>query len=98
MPLVADFRQNPLSSFQADSILAAIPMLSSSLAGKLGKSPGDFTFSPPVKHVQLWPHQYVTKLDSSNMAYKDLTMPQFVFGYVECLRNSPVAQQAAMLS
>ena len=73
-------------------------MLSSSLAGKLGKSSGDFTFFPPIKHVQLWPHQYVTKLDSFNMAYKDLTMPQFVFGYVECLRNSPVAQQAAMLS
>ena len=32
------------------------------------------------------------------MAHKDLTMPLFVFGYVECLHNSPVAQQAAMLS
>ena len=77
----AYLRQNLLLASQADSILAAMPLFSSAMAGKLAKSAGDLTLSAPVKNAQLWPHQSVVKLDSTNIAYKDLTLPQFVFGF-----------------
>ena len=98
IPTASDLRQNPLLASQADSILAAMPLFSSAVAGKLGKSAGDLTISAPVKNAQLWPHQFVVKLDSANIAYKDLTLPQFVFDFLECLRQAPSSQQPPMLS
>ena len=98
IPTVADLRQNPLLASQADNILAAMPLFSSAMAGKLGKSAGDLTISAPVKNAQLWPHQFVVKLDSTIIAYKELTLPQFVFGFLECLHQAPPSQQPPMLS
>ena len=98
IPTFADLHQNPLLASQADSILAAMPLFSSAMAGKLGKSAGDLTISAPVKNAQLWPHQFVVKLDSTIIAYKDLTLPQFVFGFLECLHQAPPSQQPPMLS
>ena len=68
------------------------------LTSILGKSAGDLTISAPVKNAQLWPHQFAVKLDSTIIAYKDLTLPQFVFGFLECLRQAPPSQQPPMLS
>ena len=84
-PTAPALRQHPLLASQADSMLAAMPFFSPALAGKPGKSPGDLTFSAPVKHLQLWPHQFVIQHDSTCVPYKELTMPQFVFGCIECL-------------
>ena len=97
IPTALALRQHPLLTSQVDSMLAAMPFFSPVLAGKPDKSPGDLTFSAPVKHLQLWPHQFVIQLDSTCVPYKELTMPQFVFGYIECLRQAPQSQQLPML-
>ena len=92
-------RQNPYIASQADTLLSTLPLFAPALGlTSKGKSAGDLAFSPPVKHPQLWPHQFVIKLDSTSIAYKDLSLPQFVLGYIDCLRNSSVSQQPAMLS
>ena len=96
MPTIVDFRQNPSLISQANNMLSQLPLFAPTSSSK-GKSFGDLTFSTPVKFAQLRPHQYIFKLDSSNMAYKGLSLPQFVYGYIDCLQNSPVAQQPSML-
>ena len=89
---------------QADQLSAAIPLLesggsiSSGHPSIKGKSPGDLTFSAPVKFTQLWPHQFVCQLDSSTIAYKDLDLPQFMFGFIECVRHLAVIEQPKMLA
>ena len=99
-----DFCQNPALRQQADQLLGAIPVLEAGGAGysgnqsAKGKSPGNVTFSAPVKVIQLWPHQFVCRLDSSNVAYKDLDLPQFVYGFLECLRHSAFSDQSKMLA
>ena len=101
---MADLRQQSALKQQADSLLASIPLLdsggsiSSGHPSLKGKSPGDLTFSAPVKFPQLWPHQFVCQLDSSSVAYKDLDLPQFVFGFIECLRHSAIIDQSKMLA
>ena len=101
---MAELRQQSALKQQADQLLATIPLLesggstSSGHPSLKGKSPGDLTFSAPVKFPQLWPHQFVCQLDSLNMAYKDLELPQFVFGFIECLRQSAVLEQPKMLA
>ena len=97
-------RQNPALRQQADQLLGAIPVLEAGGADysgnqtAKGKSPGDLTFSAPVKVIQLWPHQFDCRLDSSNVAYKDLDLPQFVYGFLECLRHSAFSDQSKMLA
>ena len=76
-PSIQDFCRNPQLSTQADSLLSTLPWFAPALANK-GKSAGDLSFSPSVKHPQEWPHQFVIKLDSTTITYKDLTLPQFV--------------------
>ena len=101
---MSDLRQNPALRQQADQLLGAIPVLEAGGSGYSGnqsvkgKSPGDLTFSAPVKVIQLWPHQFVCRLDSSNVAYKDLDLPQFVYGFLECLRHSAFSDQSKMLA
>ena len=91
--------QNPYIASQADTLLSTVPLFAPALGlTSKGKSAGDLAFSPPFKHPQLWPHQFVIKLDSTGVAYKDLSLAQFVLGYIDCLRNSSVSQQPAMLS
>ena len=51
-----------------------------------------------MKHPQVWPHQFVIKLDSTTIAYKDLNLPHFVYGYIDCIRHSAISQQPVMLS
>ena len=101
---ISDLRQNAALKQQADRLLGAIPVLESGGAvsagnqAMKGKSPGDLTFSAPVKVPQLWPHQFVCRLDSSNVAFKDLDLPQFVYGFIECLRQSVLSDQSKMLN
>ena len=86
---------------QADDLLSSIPVLAGSdlnlQQSSKDKSPGDLTFSAPVKLPQLWPHQFVCHLDSSNLAYKDIELPQFVYGYIECLFQSSPSVHHKML-
>ena len=53
-------RQNPYIDPQADTLLSTLPLFAPSfgLTSK-GKSAGDLTSPPPVKHPQLWSHQFV---------------------------------------
>ena len=101
---MSDLSQNPALRQQADQLLGAIPVLEAGGAGysgnqsAKGKSPGDLTVSAPVKVIQLWPHQFVCRLDSSNVAYKDLDLPQFVYGFLEWLRHSAFSDQSKMLA
>ena len=91
--------QNPYIASQADTLLSTLPLFAPALVlTSKGKSAGDLAFSSPVKHPQLWPHQFVIKLDSTSVANKDLHLAQFVLGYIDCLWNSSVSQQPAMLS
>ena len=84
--------------------MAAIPLLDSgsstssghpSLKGKL---PGDLTFSDPVKLPQLWPPQYLYRLDSLSITYKDLNLLHFAFGFIECLYQSAVIGQSKIIA
>ena len=99
---MSDLRQNSMLKQQADHMLGAIPILNNGGAATRqslkGKSPVDLTFSAPVQVTQLWPHQFVCRLDSSNVAYKDLDLPQFVYGFIECLRQSAFIDQPKMLA
>ena len=92
---IADLCKHPSLQHQADAIMAALPLLSSSSALK-GKSPGDLIYSAPIKFQQLLPHQFVTCLDSSNIKYTELDLPQFVVGFLDCIRHSPAHQQPYM--
>ena len=92
---ITDLRKHPGLQCQADAIMAALPLLSFSSAVK-GKSPGDLHYSAPIKFQQLWPHQFVTCLDSSNIKYTELDLPQFVAGFLEIIRHSPAYQQSYM--
>ena len=99
VPTMLGLRQNPYIASQADTLLSTLPLFAPALGlTSKSKSAGDLAFSPPVKHPHLWPHQFVIRLDSTSVAYKDLSLAQFVLGYIDCLRNSSVSQQPAMLS
>ena len=99
VPNMLGSHQNPYIASQADTLLSTLPLFAPALGlTSKGKSAGDLAFSSPVKHPQLWPHQFVIKLDSTSIAYKDLSLAQFVLGYIDCFRNSSVLQQPAMLS
>ena len=74
---IADLHKHPGLQHQADAIMAALPLLSSSSALK-GKSPGDLPYSAPIKFQQLWPNQFVTCLDSSNIKYTELDLPNLL--------------------
>ena len=92
---IADLNKHHGLQHQADAVVAALPLVSSSSALK-GKSPGDLPYSAPIKFQQLWPHQFVTCLDSSNIKYTKLDLPQFVDGFLDCIRHSPAHQQPCM--
>ena len=100
-PSVGDLKKNPGLVQQADNLLSSIPVLAASdpnlQQSSKGKSSGDLTFSAPVKFPQLWPHQFVCRLDSSNLTYKDIELPQFVCGYIECLLQSSPSMHHKML-
>ena len=49
-----------------------------------------------IKCPQLWPNHFVTHLDASRPAYGDLDMAQFVCGYLDCIRQSPIQLQPLM--
>ena len=70
---VGDLRKNPGLMQQADNLLSSIPVLAGSdpnlQQSSKGKSHGDLTFSAPVMFPQLWQHQFICHLDSSNLAY-----------------------------
>ena len=88
VPTMLGLRQNPYIASQADTLLSTLPLFAPALGlTSKGKSAGDLAFSPPVKHPQLWPHQFVIKLDSTSVAYKDLSLAQFVLGYIDYKYN-----------
>ena len=44
------------------------------------------------------PHQFVTRLNSSNIKYSELDLPQFVASFLDCIRHSPAHQQLYMFT
>ena len=90
-----DLCKDPALTSQADAIIASLPILSS-LASAKGKNKSDLSFMSTIKCPQLWPNHFVTRLDASRPAYGDLDMAQFVCGYLDCIRQSPIQLQPLM--
>ena len=62
VPTMLGLGQNPYIASRADTLLSTLPLFAPALGlTSKGKSAGDLAFSPPVKHPQLWPHQFVIK-------------------------------------
>ena len=87
---MADLCKDPPLASQVDAIIASLPILSS-LATTKSKNKSDLSFMSTIKCPQLWPNHYVTRLEASRPAYEDLDMAQFVRGYLDCIRQSPIS-------
>ena len=92
---MTDLHKDLALASQADAIIASLPTLSS-LASTKGKNKSDLSFMSTIKCPQLWPNNFVTRLDASRPAYGDLDMAQFVCGYLDCIRQSPIQLQPLM--
>ena len=90
---MTDLHKDPALTSQADAIIASLPILSS-LASIKGKNKSDFSFMSTIKCPQLRPNHFVTH--ASHPAYGDLDMAQFVCGYLDCIRQSPIQLQPLM--
>ena len=83
VPTMLGLHHNLYVASQADTLQSTLPLFAPGLGlTSKCKSAGDLTFFPPVKQPHLWPHQFVIKLESASIAYKDLSLPQFVLGYI----------------
>ena len=92
---MADLRKDLALASQADAIVSSLPTLSS-LTSTKGKNISDLSFMSKMECPQLWPNHAVTCLDVSCPTYGDLDMAQFVCGYLDCIRQSPIQLQPLM--